>query len=84
MAFAPARFGRAGVKVTRFHCRGLVLTLVWVLAVFAPVEAAEAVRETMAERTLRRIVEHQKEIFADAERQGEKRTCPRFASNSSA
>jgi tetratricopeptide (TPR) repeat protein len=60
----------------RMYRRLLRSTLFWLLAGMFPLGAAEAARETMAERTLRRIVEHQKEIFADAERQGEKADLP--------
>lgn len=63
--------------------RRLFLMLLWVLAAAAPGGGAEAVRETMAERTLRRIVAQQKDIFADAERQGKRRICRRSASNCS-
>src|SRR5258706_4447627 len=48
-------------------CLGLVAFL---LVCSFPVHAAEG--ESMADRTLKRIVAHQKELFADAEKQGDK------------
>jgi tetratricopeptide (TPR) repeat protein len=58
------------------HRARLSPMLLWMVAAVASAAGAEAVRETLAERTLRRIVEQQKEIFADAERQGEKADLP--------
>lgn len=54
----------------------LLPALLWVFAAAVSGWGAEAVRETLAERSLRRIVGQQKEIFAEAERQGEKADLP--------
>ena len=50
--------------------RGLAFAAAGLLLIFAPARAAED--QNMAERTLKKIVERQKEVFAEAVKQGDK------------
>jgi tetratricopeptide (TPR) repeat protein len=50
----------------------LVFAAILAIAVFAPLHAADVPSESMADRNLKRLVERQKELFAEAAKQGDK------------
>ena len=66
----PIKAQTGGRHATRRHSLGFIVSVVlFTLGLLSPLRSAEAVN--MADRTLKKIVERQKEVFAEAAKQGD-------------
>ena len=79
----PARVNRTGffaaLSMTGFGGKLMLFALAAVLPVLPATSGLRAAEgETMADRNLKRIVERQKELLADAEKQGDRLDLPSF------
>lgn len=75
-AWAPPGGDPTGASVIRGRAGAFALCAALTFCTCTVLRAAES--ETMAERTLKRIVTQQKELFAEAEKQGDRLDLPTF------